>query len=249
MKSSSDLTRSGQVIGTPSYMPPEQATARSGAITPASDVYSLGAILYSLLTGRPPFQSAELLETLRQVCETDPIPPSRLVQSTPRDLETIALHCLEKRPEHRFASASDLSSELQLFLDGRPILTRPVGTLERILRWSRRQPLVASLLAAVMSTVVVGTMTISYLLIQERQGRRRLEQSLYRSQVMQANLEWQAGNIGRADLILDACNLSQRNWEWRFLKQQCHVERLELSSIDARVRQITYNPRRGISLN
>jgi WD40 repeat protein len=145
----SGVTVTGQILGTPSYMPPEQAAGRMDAIGPASDVYALGAVLYTLLVGRPPFQAAGPVETLMQVIQREPFSARKLNADVPVDLDTIALKCLEKDPQRRFASASELADELQRYLNGQPILSRPVGRAERVWRWCKRQPKVAALSAAV----------------------------------------------------------------------------------------------------
>jgi WD40 repeat protein len=160
-----DQTRTGEVMGTPGYMPPEQARGAKD-LGPTVDVYALGAILYACLTGRPPFRAATTAETLWQVLRTEPVPPRQLNPAVPRDLETICHKCLQKDPARRYASARDLADDLKRFLDGRPIQARPVGVLERGYRWVRRNPLVASLSAAVVLVLLAGIGVASYYAVQ-----------------------------------------------------------------------------------
>jgi tetratricopeptide (TPR) repeat protein len=152
----SSLTLSGQVLGSPSYMPPEQAAALRDKVSRRSDVYGLGAILYHLLTGRPPFQGATIGETVHQVLNNVPIAPRVVNSDVARDLETICLKCLEKEPEQRYETAAELAEELERFLRDEPIEAVPVRGLERLSRWCRRKPMVASLAAAVVLTALMG---------------------------------------------------------------------------------------------
>ena len=133
----SHITATGQVIGTPSYMPPEQARGNISLIGPASDVYSLGAILYTLLSGHPPFQAATIADTLMQVLNKEPIPLRQANSNLPVDLETICLKCLQKDINKRYATAAEVKAELERFLRGEPIHARPISRLERGWRWCR----------------------------------------------------------------------------------------------------------------
>ena len=143
------LTATGQVLGTPGYMSPEQASGGSDRVAEATDVYALGAVLYAAVTGRPPFVADTAIETLKQVIESDPAPPSAINNRVDVDLQTIMQKCLEKRPEDRYSSATELADELQRYLTGVPIHARPVSSLQRLYRWGRRRPLVPSLIASV----------------------------------------------------------------------------------------------------
>jgi eukaryotic-like serine/threonine-protein kinase len=156
----SRLTTSGDVLGTPSYMSPEQAGGHSKRLGPATDVYALGAILYELLTGRAPFKAGSPLETLRQVCEVEVVRPSDLQPKVPRDLETICLTCLSKEPGRRYASAADLAADLRRYLKNEPITARRPPPSERFGRWCRRNPWIA----AFMALLAVGLGLTSWLL-------------------------------------------------------------------------------------
>src|SRR5262249_26178114 len=136
-------THSGAVMGTPSYMAPEQAAGQTERIGPATDVYALGAILYELLTGRPPFRAATSVDTIMQVLNDDPVPPRRFQPRVPFDLEVICLKCLHKDPRKRYATAQALADDLQCFLSGTPITARPTPLWERGVKWVRRRPTLA----------------------------------------------------------------------------------------------------------
>ncbi|MBA4189159.1 MAG: hypothetical protein C0467_14270 [Planctomycetaceae bacterium] len=176
----SDLTASGAVLGTPSYMAPEQAEGKGKEVGRAADVYALGAILYAALTGRPPFRAATPVDTIMQVVHDDPVPPTHLVPGIPRDLETICLKCLRKDPSRRYPTAADLADDLRRWHEGEPIMARPVGSAERVWKWARRRPTTAALVAVsilVAVGIVFGSIWFTDRLRVERNVARAAERS------------------------------------------------------------------------
>ncbi len=164
-------TQTGVILGTPGYMAPEQAAGGAKQVGPAADVYALGAILYQLLTGRPPFDPAMPLEFVFLALQKEPGSPRRLQPQVPPDLETICLKCLRKEPDKRYPSAHALAEDLQRFLHGEPIRARPMGAWERAIRWARRRPAVTALLAILFVVIVAGFLTITSLWVRAEQAR------------------------------------------------------------------------------
>ncbi len=187
-----DLTRTDSIIGSPSYMAPEQAGGTSSRIGPPTDVYSLGAILYELLTGRPPFRAATVLDTLEQVRSAEPAPPSRIQPGLPIDLETIVLKCLEKEPDRRYASAAELSAELHRFRNGEPIRARPVGLIGRAVKLARRRPLTASLTILSAASIVLLIIVLARANVTISRAQRVTVEALNRER-------WLREELGRAN--------------------------------------------------
>lgn len=207
-----DLTVGGVRLGTPSYMSPEQALGRRGTVGPSTDTYALGAVLYEMLTGRPPFRAETPAETERQVIAQDPAPPSRLNAKVPRDLETICLECLHKEPRRRYATASDLAADLRRFLRGEPIAARRAGPIERTYKWARRRPAQAVIAAGGALGVVLIVSAAVWVSWQRAATHRAVSDDLQRVAEFERASDWTAarsalerakgrlGNRGHRDL-------------------------------------------------
>lgn len=262
------LTVSGQVLGTPSYMSPEQASGNSALIGPASDIYSLGGILYCSIAGRAPFVAESTVDTIMQVLKKDPVAPRELNPSVPRDLETICLKCLRKEPHQRYGTAQLLADDLQRFLDGRPVQARPVSSPEKTWRWVQRNPTIASLVAlsmiflgagAIVSTIFAveanhradeaeAAKKSTLIALEDAEESERLsERSLYFARIQMAHNHWQHGLVGRTQEILAKTEANSKdfdtaNWEMYWLRSLEHQEQQTLLGHHGPVLAVDYNP-------
>jgi WD40 repeat protein/predicted Ser/Thr protein kinase len=258
-------TASGAIMGTPSYMAPEQAAGKSKAVGPAADVYGLGAILYELLTGQPPFRGPTAVETLLAALEKDPVPPRRLRPHLPVDLETICCKCLRKRPEERYADAEELAEDLRRFASGQPVRARPVGRGERLLKWMRRRPALAAAYGLLVLVVLLGSAAANALWLWhraeqardlaerardqadlakqgEQQAKEELELLTYFRTVDLAHREWRDNELARAEALLQGCPQRLRHWEWDHVYRLCHPNRLTLRGHAEAVLGVAFSP-------
>jgi WD40 repeat protein/tRNA A-37 threonylcarbamoyl transferase component Bud32 len=253
-------TATGAILGTPAYMAPEQAAGKKG-LTTAVDVYALGAILYECLTGRPPFQGATNVDVVLQVLDREPVPPRQLNPAVPRDLETICLMCLDKRPARRYASAEKLAEDLENWVEGRPIEGRRVRWPERAWLWCRRRPAVAALsAAAVVLIALAGAMywafgqKVGNLTAEDtKKGARINEQqesineAAYLDDMPRAQRHLDGGELTKAREVLArwrpaAGGTDHRGWEWYFLDARCREAEFSRRGHQSQVQAVAWAP-------
>jgi hypothetical protein len=213
-------TQEGDVLGTPRYMAPEQTSGALDRVGPAADIYSLGVILYELLTGRAPLQAPTPVETLLLIRSQEPLPPSRLLPRLPRDLETICLKCLQKDPRRRFASAQELADDLERFLAGKPVRARPIAMPEKALKWVRRNPLAALLLALLTVSLFGGLAGVTWKWLEANAEAQEARFQTYRARIAAAAAALSAHDVADAAGQLDAAPEELHDWEWRHLNSR-----------------------------
>jgi WD40 repeat protein/serine/threonine protein kinase len=254
------LTQTGDIVGTLRYMAPERFNGRGDV---RSDVYSLGLTLYELLTFRPAFDEADRNKLVKQVMHDEPPRPRKLNRAVPRDLETIVLKAIARDPAHRYQTPADMVGDLQRFLEDRPIRARRTSEAEKFWRWCRRNPLPASLLAALLLVFLAGFAGVSWQLFEARAQREAKEHqrqqaeeardaarrerdraatTLYYSQLARVRLEWQANNAREARRLLGLCEKNLRGWEWQLLRHICHSELLTLEENTGWICGVAFSP-------
>jgi WD40 repeat protein/predicted Ser/Thr protein kinase len=221
----SRLTMSAAILGTPAYMSPEQASGQSKGLTTATDIYSLGAILYELLTRQPPFRAETTVETLRQVCEQEPTPPRVLNTEVDRDLETICLKCLNKEPLRRYSSGEMLANDLEHWRKGEPITARPVQSVEKFASWCRRKPALATSLFLILMLLLIVMIGSPVAILRIKGERNRAEHLLYVANINRAQAAWEQNNVGLLrQLLQETQNSPDRGFEWYYWQRLAHLE-------------------------
>jgi WD40 repeat protein/tRNA A-37 threonylcarbamoyl transferase component Bud32 len=239
----SSLTLSGQVLGSPNFMPPEQAGGGRGKVGRPSDVYALGGILYHLLTARAPFQAESLEHTIDQVLNAEPVSPRLLNPSIPRDLETITLKCLEKEPSRRYQTAQELADELGRFLRREPIHARPITAPEKLLRWGRRKPVLALLIVLLHLVGAVGLAGIVWQWRRAEQQRLATQHQLYVANMNVVQHRWEQNYVSRArELLETTATATERGFEWYYWQRQMHQELKALRGHTGPILAVAYSP-------
>jgi WD40 repeat protein len=233
-------TRTGAVMGTPSYMAPEQAAGKTREVGPAADIYSLGAILYDSLTGRPPFKAETVMDTLQQVLTREPVAPTSLNPKVPRDLETICLKCLDKEPARRYANAGELADDLRRFLDGEPIKARPVSVWGRGVKWAKRRPALAAM-TALACVAFVAALGLAGGLWYNAELRAKAVQSL---ESARQTLNELTGKITEKEALLD-----DKQKEVQRLGVEVEAKKEEVKQIDQRGRRLARRIRYAADMN
>jgi WD40 repeat protein/serine/threonine protein kinase len=218
MDADGSLTATGLTMGTPEYMAPEQAACAEAG--PAADIYALGAILYRLLTGQPPFRGDTPMEVLQALASAEPIAPRRFRPALPRDLETITLNAMAREPQRRYATAEALAEELRRFLADEPIRSQPPSALYHLRKFARRNKAIVGGVAATLVAVVLGLVTTTLFAVGEARQRGQAEYQTYRARLAAAVAALSAHDVADAGLQLDAAPTDLRGWEWSHLRSR-----------------------------
>lgn len=251
-----NLTISGDLLGTLRFMSPEQALAKHGLVDHRTDVYSLGATLYELLAGRPAIEGKDRSEVLRKIAFEEPIALRRVNPGVPRDLETIVHKSMAKEPRGRYQSAEELANDLRRFLDDRPILARRRTKLHEYVRWMRRNRALSAVIAVSACLVLAANITTAWLWHSERKAlndvkqaqqvtlrhANELRKSVYLQQIARAEQELAHSSVGRAEQTLDRCEYDLRDWEWGYLKNACNAYESQFTKANARAYCVRYSP-------
>jgi len=258
-----EITKANALLGTPAYMAPEQAAGQTHLVAVTTDVYAMGAILYTLLTGKPPFQEPMLARLLVSVQQDEPARMRGLNRAVPRDLETICAKAMQKDPAKRYAAAADLAADLHRFLDNKPIAARPVGAWERTAKWTRRHPVPAALTVLLFLVASLGMAMVLWQwrdaesertradakAVAEADANRRAQEALakvrlsnYFSAVARADLEFRANNIIAAEQALEGCDPDLRAWEWRYVKALCQAPLFSFKGASGVVTAVAFSP-------
>ena len=254
----SDLTATQAVMGTPAYMPPEQARGDTKFVGPQADVYSLGVILYECLTGSKPFEALDQHALLRKVAEDDPERPGKRVPGLPRDVELICLKCLAKEPAERYPTAGALAADLERFAAGEPVTVRTAGVVERAAKWARRKPTLAAAytlgLLAVLLGGLGGTAVWQWRTAEQARDMANAARSEavksweqlaaveYGRTIQVAHQEWREGNAAATVALLDSTRANLRGWEWQYVHRLCHSDLLTLEGHAGYVSSASFSP-------
>jgi hypothetical protein len=253
------VTMTGDLLGTLRYMSPEQAMGQRGYLDHRTDIYSLGATLYELVTLQPAIEGNDRQEVLHKIAQDDPIQPRKLLSAIPPDLETVLLKALDRSPQSRYATAHELAQDLHLFLENQPIRAKRPTWFEHVVKWSRRHRLIVAAAAVILAVATLG-LAIGVVLLarektrtEEQRGLARaktrealekaesLSRQLYVNLVNRAKSEWSDANVALADQLLGACPTERRGWEWYFSRKLCHSELHTLRGHSQRVSEVAFD--------